>query len=81
MVKRKSKVKRSFTVLDAKDNKGCQTKFALKGYTGRYMSTSASGAASKAATQLCRTKRIKGTCVMYLDIRETTQNSKHKVYK
>ena len=83
MVKRRSskKPKRSFTILDAKDNKGCPTKFALKGYTGRYLSTNAAGAASKAATQLCRTKRIKGTCVMYLDIRETTQNSKHKVYK
>ena len=82
MAKRKSKKsKRSFTVEDAKDNKGCPTKFALKGYTGRYMSSNAASAASKAATQLCRTKRIKGTCVMYLDIRETTQNSKGKVFK
>jgi hypothetical protein len=80
MVKR-SKAKRSFTIEEAKDNKGCPTKFALKGYTGRYMSSSASGAASKAATQLCRTKRIKGTCVLYIDMRETTQNSKHKIYK
>lgn len=72
---------RSFTVHEAKDNKGCPTKFYNKDYTGRYLSRDHLSAAKKAATQLCRVKRIKGNCVMYLDMVETTQGSKKKVLK
>ena len=72
---------RSFTVNDANDNKGCPTKFYNKDYTGRYLSKNHASAAKKAATQLCRVKRIKGNCTLYIDIVETTQGSKKKVLK
>lgn len=72
---------RSFTVDEAKDNKGCPTKFYNKDYTGRYLSKNHASAAKKAATQLCRVKRIKGTCTLYVDMVETTQGSKKKVLK
>ena len=84
--KRNSKTKksiRSFTVENAKDNKGCETKFYNKDYTGRYLNKDPASAAKKAATQLCRVKKITGNCVLYLDIRETTQQGKNKgkIYK
>ena len=70
---------RSFTVNDANDNKGCPTKFYNKDYTGRYLSKNHASAAKKAATQLCRVKRIKGNCTLYIDMVETTHGSKKKV--
>lgn len=72
---------RSFTIDEAKDNKGCPTKFYNKDYTGRYLSRNHVSAAKKAATQLCRVKRIKGDCTLYVDMVETTQGSKKKVLK
>jgi len=72
---------RSFTINDAKDNKGCPTKFYNKDYTGRYLSRDHISAAKKAATQLCRVKRIQGNCTLYLDMIETTQGSKKKILK
>lgn len=74
----KKKSLRSFTVDNAKDNKGCATKFYNKDYTGRYLNKDPASAAKKAATQLCRVKKIKGNCTLYLDIRETTQQGKTK---
>lgn len=72
---------RSFTVEAAKDANGKVTNFSNKDYSGRYMNRNPAGAAKKAATQLCRDKKVKGSCVMTLHMRETTQNSKHKVFK
>ena len=72
---------RSFTVEAAKDSNGKVTNFANKDYSGRYLNRNPAGAAKKAATQLCRDKKVKGTCVMTLHMRETTQNSKHKVFR
>lgn len=73
--------KRSFTIVDARHNDGCPTKFANKGYTGEFVSSTPAGAASKAASGLCRVKRIKGKCSFFVSVRETTQGSNKKVFK
>ncbi len=61
--------KRSFTLLKDSDEKG------------RYMSANPSGAARKAFSQLCRSDKKTGECTMEIELRETTQDSKKKVYK
>lgn len=66
---------RSFTVVDARRIDGCPTKFAIRGDTGRYISRDPRGAAKKAFSRLCRVKRIRGQCAMYLGVRETTQGA------
>lgn len=66
---------RSFTVVDARRIDGCPTKFAIRGDTGRYISRDPRGAAKKAFSRLCRVKRIRGQCAMYLAVRETTQGA------
>lgn len=71
---------RSFTVVDARRIDGCPTKFALRGETGRYISRDPRGAAKKAFSRLCRVKRIRGQCAMYLSVRETTQGSSDKTF-
>jgi hypothetical protein len=84
MVKTKE---RRFTIHDARKADGCATKFKTHEYTGVYEGRDASGAALKALTQLCRSKKTKGQCTMYLTMREITQgnNTKadgsHKFYK
>lgn len=72
--------KRTFTVHDARRSDGCETKFANKDYTGVYVSRSPAGAASKAFTQLCGVKDIKGQCSLFVSVRETTQGSAKKVF-
>lgn len=72
--------KRSFTIEDASHRDGCPTKFSRKDYSGRYISRTPAGAASKALTELCSSKRIKGQCTLFLKIRETTQGSTKKVF-
>ena len=76
----KSTGKRSFTINNAYHIDGCKTKFSHKDYTGRFVGKSAQRAASKALTELCHAKRIHGQCTLYIEMRETTQGSKHKVY-
>ena len=76
----KSSGKRSFTINNAYHVDGCKTKFSHKDYTGRYEKISAQRAASAALTQLCHAKRIRGQCTIYIEMRETTQGSKHKLY-
>lgn len=76
----KSTGKRSFTINNAYHVDGCKTKFSHKDYTGRFVGKSAQRAASKALTELCHAKRIRGQCTLYIEMRETTQGSKHKVY-
>lgn len=72
--------KRSFTIHSAHHIDGCPTKFSHKDYTGRYTSRDSYGAVSKALTALCHLKDIRGQCTLYIEMRETTQGSKHKVY-
>jgi hypothetical protein len=72
--------KRTFTINNAYHVDGCKTKFSNKDYTGRFVGHSAERAAMKALTELCFVKRIKGQCTLYIEMRETTQSSKHKLY-
>ena len=76
----KNSEKRSFTINNAYHVDGCKTKFSHKDYTGRFIKISAQRAASSALTQLCHVKRIRGQCTLYIEMRETTQGSKHKLY-
>ena len=76
----KSSGKRSFTINNAYHVDGCKTKFSHKDYTGRFVGKSAQRSASKALTELCHAKGIRGQCTLYIEMRETTQGSKHKVY-
>ena len=76
----KSTGKRSFTINNAYHTDGCKTKFSHKDYTGRFIKISAQRAASAALTELCNAKRIRGQCTIYIEMRETTQGSKHKLY-
>tara|TARA_B100001093_G_scaffold518736_1_gene604709 strand:+ start:1974 stop:2384 length:411 start_codon:yes stop_codon:yes gene_type:complete len=75
------KTKRSFTINDARHAEGCSSKFKNKDYTGDYVNNNPNSAAAKAVTQLCRIKKIKGSCTLYVEMRETTQGSKKKLYK
>ena len=76
----KSSGKRSFTINNAYHVDGCKTKFSHKDYTGRFIKISAQRAASSALTELCHAKRIHGQCTIFIEMRETTQGSKHKLY-
>ena len=76
----KNKGKRTFTVNNAYHVDGCKTKFSHKDYTGRHTKISAQRAASSALTKLCHLKKIHGQCTLYIEMRETTQGSKHKLY-
>lgn len=68
---------RKFTVVGAYTAKGCKTKFR-NGTT--YTAQKPSQAASKAFTELCRVKRIRGVAAYYVVIREKTQGSAKKEY-
>lgn len=71
---------RPFTTEAVHKIDGCPTKFYNKGYTGRYKSRDPVSAAKKAATQLCRVKKIVGTCVLIITVRETSQDSVKKEF-
>jgi hypothetical protein len=70
--------KRNFTIDAAAHRDGCGTKYQIKGYTGRFHSANPGSAARKAATSLCRRKKIRGRCVLYISMREITQGSKSR---
>ena len=78
---KRSKSMRSFTIDYALNKKGCPTKFYNKDYTGRYISRDAASAAKKAASQLCKVKRVQGECVLYIEMKETTQGKSGKILK
>lgn len=69
--------KRSFTIVS----------FSVKGKSkgssngGRFISTTPSSAARKAATQICRDSNIRGQCSIVVKMKETTQGSSHKEFK
>ena len=69
---------RRFTVHDARHANGCATKFKSGDYSGVYESATPSAAAMKALTQLCRAKKTKGQCSLYLTMRETTSGNNKK---
>ena len=68
--------KRSFSVVNVTKKDGCPTKF----HSGRYESKTAHGAASKAFSQLCRVKKIRGVCTLIITVQETTQGSSKKEF-
>jgi len=76
----KSSGKRSFTIHNAAHVDGCPTKFSHADYTGRYNSHTPARAALKALNNLCKLKRIRGRCTLYIEMRETTQGSDHKIF-
>lgn len=70
---------RSFTVIAVATHTGhVKGKANLE---GRYISRTPAGAARKAASQICRSSKIKGQCALNITIRETTRGSKGKEYK
>jgi hypothetical protein len=72
--------KRSFTINHAYHVDGCPTKFSHNDYTGRYKAHTPQRAAEKALIHLCHIKRIHGQCTLYIEMRETTQGSEHKIF-
>jgi hypothetical protein len=72
---------RTFTIENAAHSDGCPTKYKHLKYSGVFThSKIPARAASKAVSELCRVKRIRGQCTLYVALRETTQESKKKVY-
>lgn len=67
---------RSFTVINVSKHGGCKTKF----HSGRYINKTPAGAARKAFTEFCRTKRIKGICTLNVVVQETTTGSRKGVF-
>ena len=68
------KTQRTFKVTNVVNTDGCPTKFKPGRYTGNHMK-----AAKKAFNTLCGHKNIKGKCVFYVSVQETTQGSGKKV--
>ena len=67
---------RSFAVVGATRQGACKT----KSRRGRYIGRTPGAAVKKAFNQLCRIKRIRGMCTLFITIQETTQGSAHKQY-
>lgn len=68
---------RSFTVDSVYNTSGRKINFQ----GGRYMSDIPSNAARKAFSQISQTQNMKGRVSLVIHLRETTQNSKHNIYK
>jgi hypothetical protein len=67
---------RSFTVERVGKHGSCKT----KGRGGRFINKTPAGAARKAFSEFCRTKRVKGVCTLLVTMRETTQGSGGKLF-
>ena len=67
---------RSFTVERVGKHGSCKT----KGRGGRFVNKTPAGAARKAFSEFCRTKRIKGICTLIVTMRETTNGHSGKLY-
>ena len=70
--------KQTYTVIAVKTSSGSK-----KGKTnlgGRFVSSSPSGAAKKAGTQICRSSNIKGQCSLVITLRKTTRGGNLKEY-
>ena len=48
---------------------------------GRYISSTPSGAAKKAFSQYCRHHKVSGKLALEIHMRETTNDSAHKIFK
>lgn len=70
--------KRSFTVEKVETSSG-KSKGA-KNLGGRFISSTPVGAAKKVASKICSESSVKGRCVLYITLRETTRESNHKEY-
>lgn len=70
--------KESYTVIAVKTASGKVKGKANLG--GRFISSSPSGAAKKAGTQICRASNIKGQCSLLITLRKTTRGGSHKEY-
>ncbi len=69
-----AKSKRTFKLSNVVNTDGCPTKFKPGRYTGDPQS-----AARKAFNVLCNHKNIKGKCMFYVSMQETTRGSGRKV--
>lgn len=65
---------RSFTIAGAAKRAGVPT----KGLGGRFINKAPADAARKAFTELCRIKKIRGICTLFVTMRETTKGSSNK---
>ena len=75
MVSKKGKTGyRSFTIAGAAKRAGVAT----KGLGGRFINKAPADAARKAFTELCRIKKIRGICTLFVTMKETTKGSKNK---
>jgi hypothetical protein len=70
--------KRSFTVEKIETSNGKSKGASNLG--GRFISSTPAGAAKKVGSKVCRESDVKGRCVLYITIRETTRESNHKDY-
>jgi len=68
---------RSFVIVKAVKSDGCETKFNKN---TRLVGRTPSGNARKAFNGLCRVKKIRGQCTLFVQIRETTKGSAGKLY-
>ncbi len=67
---------RHFTIEAAYNSNGNKVRY----HGGRYTSSTPSGAAKKAFSQISKHMRKKGKLSLEIHIRETTQNSAHKTF-
>lgn len=65
---------RSFTIVNAISSSGGAN------IGGRFISKTPAGAASKAASRICRETAIRGICSLEIHVQETTRGSAGKVY-
>lgn len=72
--------RRNFKIVDVVNKDGCASKFNVDGRYKADKSGSPAAAAKKAFTELCRVKNIRGRCVFYVTIQETTQGSANKQF-
>ena len=70
--------KRSFTIILVTSKGKSKGKSNLG---GRYLSSTPSGSARKAGSQVCRNSKMKGQCSLVITIKETTRNSSGKEFK
>ena len=66
---------KSYRIVDARKVDGCPTKFSKK---NRNLSKTPSGAAAKALQNLCNTKKIRGSCALYITLENTTNGHVNK---
>jgi hypothetical protein len=69
---------RSFTIINVSTS---TNKKGDENLGGRFVSSTPASAAKKAGSKICRQSAIKGRCVLYIEIKETTLGSNGKVYK